>query len=59
MIYIHQHSLRERAKWDMNGNGRWQDTLIELQSLSTGFDYFTYGSVTVDAPRLTLNKAAS
>ena len=45
------------AKWDMNGNGRWQDTLIELQSLSTGFDHLTYGSVTVDAPRLTLSKA--
>jgi hypothetical protein len=42
------------AKWDMNGKGRWQDSLIELTSLSTGFDQISYGNVNVRAPRLTL-----
>ena len=44
------------AKWDVKGDGSWQDAQIELKSLSTGFDHLTYGSVTVDAPRLTLEK---
>ena len=44
------------AKWDVKGDGRWQDSLIELTSLSTGFDRLSYGSVTVGAPRLTLVK---
>ncbi|WP_067701661.1 YdbH family protein [Erwinia sp. ErVv1] len=42
------------ASWDVNGNGRWQETLIELTSLSTGFDRIRYGGVNVHAPRLTL-----
>lgn len=44
------------AKWDVNGRGRWQDSLIQLTSLSTGFDHIGYGSVDVRAPRLTLTK---
>lgn len=44
------------AKWDVKGHGRWQDSLIELTSLSTGFDRLAYGSVTMDAPRLTLDQ---
>ncbi|WP_421504448.1 YdbH family protein [Erwinia rhapontici] len=44
------------AKWDVKGQGRWQDRLIELTSLSTGFDHLAYGSVTMDAPRLTLDQ---
>lgn len=44
------------AKWDVKGNGRWQDSLIELSSLSTGFDRIRYGSVEMTAPRLTLVK---
>ena len=43
------------AKWDVKGQGRWQDSLIELTSLSTGFDQLAYGSVTMRAPRLTLD----
>lgn len=43
------------AKWDVKGQGRWQDSLIELTSLSTGFDQLAYGSVTMQAPRLTLD----
>lgn len=44
------------ATWDVNGRGRWQDTLIELNSLSTGFDHLRYAGTTMDAPRLTLDK---
>lgn len=43
------------AKWDMNGRGRWEDKLIELTSLSTGFDQISYGNVNVRTPRLTLD----
>lgn len=45
------------AKWDVNGRGRWQDQLIELESLSTGFDHIRYGSVNVHSPRLVLDEA--
>lgn len=44
------------AKWDVSGRGRWQDTLIALDSLSTGFDRLSYGSVSMAAPRLTLTQ---
>ncbi|KGT88883.1 hypothetical protein NG99_20630 [Erwinia typographi] len=47
------------AKWDVNGRGRWEDQLIELSSLSTGFDKISYGSVNVQAPRLTLEAPIS
>lgn len=43
------------ARWDVKGHGRWQDRLIELSSLSTGFDRLAYGSVTMSAPRLSLD----
>lgn len=42
------------AKWDVNGRGHWQEKLIELSSLSTGFDKISYGSVNVQTPRLML-----
>ncbi|WP_312242117.1 YdbH domain-containing protein, partial [Pantoea sp.] len=42
------------AKWDVKGTGSWQDTLIELSTLSTGFDQLQYGMVKVNKPRLTL-----
>ncbi|EOS93370.1 YdbH family protein [Erwinia tracheiphila] len=43
-----------KARCDVRGRGRWQDKLIELQSLSTGFDQIAYGSMTVHAPLLLL-----
>ncbi|KJV47537.1 hypothetical protein VH86_14615 [Pantoea sp. BL1] len=42
------------AKWDVKGTGSWQDTLISLDTLNTGFDQLAYGMVQVDKPRLTL-----
>lgn len=47
------------AKWDVNGRGRWEDSLIQLTSLSTGFDHIAYGSVEVKAPRLTLTQSVN
>lgn len=47
------------AKWDVTGTGRWQDSLIELSTLSTGFDRISYGSVAMGSPRLTLVKPVS
>jgi hypothetical protein len=44
-----------QAAWDVAGSGRWQDTSITLDRLSTGFDRLKYGMVTVATPRLTLN----
>ncbi|SFD00076.1 Dicarboxylate transport [Pragia fontium] len=44
-----------KAKWDMSGRGEWNESLINLQSLSTGFNHLVYGQVTVDKPRLTLS----
>ena len=43
------------AKWDVKGTGSWQDTLISLDTLNTGFDQLAYGMVQVAKPRLTLN----
>ncbi|MEJ1267957.1 hypothetical protein WDV93_14155 [Pantoea ananatis] len=40
-----------QAKWDVNGTGGWRDTLIHLDSLSTGFNQLEYGSVRVEKPR--------
>ena len=42
------------AKWDVKGRGRWQDQLIELESLSTGFNQINYGGVNIQAPALGL-----
>lgn len=44
-----------KAKWDMSGKGEWNDSLINLQSLSTGFNQIVYGRVTIDKPRLILS----
>ncbi|HEJ9093774.1 YdbH family protein [Serratia odorifera] len=44
------------AAWDVAGNGSWHDSTLTLERLSTGFDKLKYGMVTVNAPRLTLNK---
>ncbi|WP_025119151.1 MULTISPECIES: YdbH family protein [unclassified Serratia (in: enterobacteria)] len=46
-----------QAAWDVAGSGRWQDTIITLDRLSTGFDRMKYGLVTVATPRLTLSQA--
>ncbi|MFJ5158524.1 YdbH family protein [Pantoea sp. NPDC088449] len=43
------------AKWDVKGSGSWQDTLITLSTLDTGFDQLAYGMVQVAKPRLTLS----
>ncbi|WP_437610882.1 YdbH family protein [Erwinia sp. V71] len=42
------------AEWDATGTGSWQQSTIELDTLSTGFDQLSYGMVHVNAPRLTL-----
>lgn len=42
------------ARWDVKGTGSWQDTLISLDTLDTGFDQLAYGMVQVAKPRLTL-----
>lgn len=42
------------ARWDVRGTGGWQERLISLDTLDTGFDKLAYGAVAVDAPRLTL-----
>ncbi|WP_380178132.1 YdbH family protein [Kalamiella sp. sgz302252] len=42
------------AKWDVKGQGSWQDRQIELASLSTGFDQIRYSGVKINSPRLTL-----
>nr|WP_159567545.1 YdbH family protein [Budvicia diplopodorum] len=44
-----------KAKWDMSGKGQWNESLINLQSLSTGFNRLVYGQVTIDKPRLILS----
>ena len=41
---------------DVAGSGRWQDSELVLDKLSTGFDKLKYGLVTVAAPRLSLNQ---
>lgn len=45
-----------QAAWDVAGSGRWQDTSITLDRLSTGFDRLKYGMVTVATPRMTLSQ---
>ncbi|RJT24110.1 YdbH family protein [Buttiauxella izardii] len=45
-----------QAKWDVGGQGEWRDSVIELSSLSTGFDKLQYGSMLVSKPRLKLEK---
>ncbi|WP_369311227.1 YdbH family protein [Providencia rettgeri] len=44
------------ARWDIKGNGSWQDTLITLNNLTTGFDQIKYGLLSMSAPRLQLTK---
>lgn len=45
-----------QARWDVKGTGGWHDTLIHLDTLSTGFNQLAYGSVNVASPRLTLTE---
>ncbi|WP_175403112.1 YdbH family protein [Providencia heimbachae] len=44
------------ARWDIKGQGNWQDTLITLNSLTTGFDQIKYGLLSMSSPRLILTK---
>ncbi|MGG4662516.1 YdbH family protein [Providencia vermicola] len=44
------------ARWDIKGNGSWQDSLITLNNLTTGFDQIKYGLLSMSAPRLKLTK---
>ncbi|WP_434745899.1 YdbH family protein [Candidatus Pantoea rara] len=45
-----------QARWDVKGTGGWHDTMIHLDTLSTGFNQLAYGSVNVANPRLTLTE---
>lgn len=45
-----------QARWDVTGKGYWQDNVIAVEQLSTGFDRLRYGLVTVESPRLVLNR---
>lgn len=45
-----------KAKWDVAGNGNWQDHLINIEKMSTGFNELAYGRVKVQAPRFTLTQ---
>lgn len=47
------------ANWDIKGNGSWQDTLITLNNLTTGFNQIHYGLLSMSAPRLQLTKPLS
>lgn len=42
------------GQWDVAGRGRWEDTLISVEQLSSGFNQLQYGHVAVRQPRLTL-----
>ncbi|EKT57534.1 YdbH family protein [Providencia sneebia] len=44
------------ANWDIQGKGRWQETLITLDSLDTGFDQIKYGLLSMNTTRLVLTK---
>ncbi|ARZ00981.1 YdbH family protein [Yersinia ruckeri] len=44
------------ARWDIAGKGRWLDSLVQVDQLSTGFDHIRYGIVRVVQPRLTLQQ---
>lgn len=44
------------AHWDIKGNGSWQDSLITLNNLTTGFDQIKYGLLSMSSPRLQLTK---
>ncbi|WP_438861596.1 YdbH family protein [Mixta calida] len=44
------------AKWDGQGTGGWQQNIITLDTLSTGFDKLRYGKTTVAQPRLYLTQ---
>ncbi|WP_140180171.1 YdbH family protein [Providencia stuartii] len=44
------------ANWDIKGQGSWQDTLITLNTLNTGFDQIKYGLLSMKATRLILTK---
>ncbi|EPL9568073.1 YdbH family protein [Providencia rettgeri] len=44
------------ALWDIKGNGSWQDSLITLNNLTTGFSQIKYGLLSMSAPRLKLTK---
>lgn len=41
---------------DVAGKGEWHDSTITLTDLSTGFDQLQYGTMTVEKPRLILDK---
>lgn len=41
---------------DVAGKGEWHDSTITLTDLSTGFDQLQYGTMTVETPRLILDK---
>ncbi|WP_393970186.1 YdbH family protein [Kluyvera intermedia] len=50
------HFTPMQARWDVTGTGVWRDSAIVLNTLSTGFDKLQYGTMTIDKPRLKLEK---
>ncbi|MCW2485326.1 YdbH family protein [Candidatus Symbiopectobacterium sp. NZEC127] len=42
------------SQWDVAGHGRWEDSLITVEQLSSGLDQLRYGHVLAHQPRLTL-----
>ncbi|AJC66634.1 YdbH family protein [Dickeya zeae] len=45
-----------QGRWDIAGQGRWQNNQIDVESLSSGLNQLRYGVVTVEQPRLTLTE---
>lgn len=43
-----------QARWDIAGNGKWEDETITLTKLSSGLDQLRYGLVYIRNPRLAL-----
>lgn len=44
------------ARWDIRGQGQWENKLITVQTLSTGLDRIKYADITSESPRLVLSQ---
>ena len=44
------------AKWDVGGQGQWQNDVINIDTMTTGFNQISYDQVHVQSPRVELTQ---
>lgn len=44
------------AKWDVGGQGQWQNSIINIDTMTSGLNQISYGAIHVESPRIALTQ---